>query len=245
MILLDKVRNETSSNKVRSRFVAPIDLQSGEDKSMVKKGRGVAVSVGVTDSSPKFDFTEDVLRAADMRVFIGRKMFLDHPNSKFSQEGPSVRDEAGIITNAFFDDAQRGIVVEFDIIDPEFGRKLALKSAQGHTESTFLSISALLTFAHNEETGVNQVFGIQAIASVDFVWMPGSPGSRVTEVMFAATDQKTDPSTIGLEDFLSLRPEYRDYIRPEMLEKTNGNTPAQTGIDMSLGAIKPIKSLLG
>jgi hypothetical protein len=129
----------------------------------------------------------DVLRASlDRGLFSSLPHYVDHPEMfgfGWAQR-PSVRDLAGIASDARWDPTTEGIRAQIRLYDTEAGQLLATlydqiiadREAGKDVPPLGLSIVCFRKYKHDEESGARVWTEIQKVSSVDAVYEPGAAG---------------------------------------------------------------------
>ena len=134
-------------------------------------------------------------------LFKGLPHYVDHPD-KFGfgwRQSPSVRDLAGIVSEAYYDDDAQAIVGTIRLYNTEAGHLLgtlydhiiADAEAGRDVPPLGLSIAAFRDYELDEQSGLKVWTHIKKVSSVDAVYEPGAAG-YITQALSAVPSQ--DPN---------------------------------------------------
>lgn len=174
-----------------------------------------------------------VLQEAVARgLFSGLPHYVDHPD-QFGfgwHQRPSVRDLAGIATDAEWDPQAGAVRAARSLYDTEAGRLLAAlydqiiddKAAGRDVPPLGLSITCYRQHETDEETGLRTWTNIQKVSSVDAVYEPGAAG-YIRAALSALQDK---PTNAGRD----LAPQLREPTRNSQasLQNTGGTMSEET-----------------
>jgi len=162
----------------------PTDTRRLYDAILVTPGR---IRQDNGDDSNWLIPAEVLQDAADRGLFAAIPHYVDHPD-QFGfgwHQRPSVRDLAGVATQAWYDPSLQAVRAQIRLYDQtEAGQLLAAlydqiiadREAGRETPPLGLSISCFREYEHDDDRGLNVWTRIHKVSSVDAVYEPGAAG---------------------------------------------------------------------
>jgi hypothetical protein len=143
--------------------------------------------------------------AVDQGLFSPLPHYVDHPDLfGFGwHQNPSVRDLAGIATDAAWDPDRQAVTATIRLYDTEAGHLLAAlydqiiadKQAGEAVPPLGLSVACFRNYRFDKDTGLNVWTDIKKVASVDAVYEPGAAGYIQAALSAVSTLERSNVQT--------------------------------------------------